>query len=80
MLETVQNETVRLLLNLRGRVSVSDANEQLGLQCLQDRGKSTRINIQILSNVDTIPSFEELDAFADLCFASNRSSTGYPLL
>ena len=51
-IEMIQNRAVRFIKNLKGRESVTDARDQLGLSSLQDRRKNHRVSLlmKILSN------------------------------
>jgi hypothetical protein len=77
LLESLQNKAARFILNLRGRCSISEAKDSLGLENLEDRRKALRIKMlhKILVNSDVHTSFNELNDFAQRFFMLDRPET-----
>jgi hypothetical protein len=73
----VQNKAVRFILDLRGRVSVSEAKASLGLENLQDRRRAQRIKMfhRILINSGEHSSYDELNELIESYFKPSRPAT-----
>lgn len=81
LIEMVQNKAVRFIKNLKGIVSVTVARESLGLELLESRRKTSRINLltTILgSDGHSFLSNEFSDLMVSHVYGTRSSSKGLP--
>ena len=76
MIEMVQNKAIRFILNLKGRCSISEARENLGLPTLESRRMHQRIKMlhYIIEQSDQLSSFSELKSIINLWFSSTNNT------